>query len=104
MPLIIEGARQVGKTWLMKEFGKNEYENVAYFYFYENDTLKKIFESDLDANRIIQALKLYSGINIEPEKTLIIFDEIQECPNALSSLKIFSETHNEYHIMSAGSY
>ncbi len=102
-PLIIRGARQVGKTWLMKEFGEKYYENYAYINFDDNTRMKQLFTGDFDINRIIQGLKIESGINIEPNKTLIIFDEIQEVPNALTSLKYFCEKSNEYHIIAAGS-
>lgn len=103
MPLIIRGARQVGKTWLMKEFGKNFYEKCAYINFDDNERMKKLFDGDLDIERIIQGLKIESGVNIEKENTLIIFDEVQEIPSALSSLKYFYENANEYHVVAAGS-
>ena len=102
-PLIIEGARQVGKTWLMKEFGKTEYEEVVYINFDSNRIMAELFEQDLDCNRIIEGLQLYSGKKIAPEKTLLIFDEIQEVPKALSSLKYFYENAAQYHIVCAGS-
>ena len=102
-PLIIRGARQVGKTWLMKEFGKNEYEKCAYINFDDNNRMKQLFSGDFDIDRIIQGLKIESGINIEAQNTLIIFDEIQEVPNALTSLKYFYENANEYNIIAAGS-
>ncbi len=103
MPLIIRGARQVGKTWLMKEFGKNFYEKCAYINFDDNERMRKLFEGDLDIERIVQGLKIESGVNIEKENTLIIFDEVQEIPSALSSLKYFYENANEYHVIAAGS-
>ena len=90
-PLIIRGARQVGKTWLMKEFGKLYYEKCAYINFDNNSRMDILFNEEFDLNRIIQGLKIESGINIEPENTLIIFDEIQETPNALKALKYFYE-------------
>lgn len=102
-PLIIEGARQVGKTWLMKEFGKTEYEEVVYINFDSNRVMAELFEPDLDSSRIIEGLQLYSGKKIVPEKTLLIFDEIQEVPKALSSLKYFYENAPQYHIVCAGS-
>ena len=102
-PLIIRGARQVGKTWLMKEFGKLYYEKCAYINFDNNSRMDILFNEEFDLNRIIQGLKIESGINIEPENTLIIFDEIQETPNALKALKYFYENANEYHIVAAGS-
>ena len=102
-PLIIRGARQVGKTWLMKEFGKKYYEKYAYINFDDNTRMKNLFEEDFDLNKIIQGFKIESGVNIEPENTLIILDEIQETPQALKALKYFCENANEYHIISAGS-
>ncbi len=102
-PLIIRGARQVGKTWLMKEFGKEYYEKYAYINFDDNTRMNKLFEEDFDLNKIIQGLKIESGVNIEPENTLIILDEIQETPKALKALKYFCENANQYHIVSAGS-
>ncbi len=102
-PLIIRGARQVGKTWLMQEFGKNEYEKCAYINFDNNTRMEQLFSEGFELERIIQGLKIESGVNIEPENTLIIFDEIQETPSALTSLKYFYENANEYHIIAAGS-
>lgn len=102
-PLIIRGARQVGKTWLMREFGKTCYEKCAYINFDDNSRMKKLFEEDFDLDRIIQGFKIESGVNIEPENTLIILDEIQEIPKALKALKYFCENADEYHIISAGS-
>lgn len=102
-PLIIRGARQVGKTWLMKEFGKEYYEKCAYINFDDNSRMKNLFEEDFDLDRIIQGLKIESGVNIEPENTLIILDEIQETPKALKALKYFCENARNYHIISAGS-
>lgn len=102
-PLIIRGARQVGKTWLMQEFGKREYEKCAYINFDENTRMIKLFSGDFDIERIIQGLKIESGVNIEPENTLIIFDEVQETPKALTALKYFYEKANQYHIVAAGS-
>ena len=102
-PLIIRGARQVGKTWLMKEFGEKYYEKCAYINFDDNTRMDKLFEEDFDLERIIQGLKIESGVNIEPENTLIILDEIQESPKALKALKYFCENAREYHIISAGS-
>ncbi len=102
-PMIIRGARQVGKTWLMKEFGKEFYEKCAYINFDDNSRMNKLFKEDFDLDRIIQGLKIESGVNIEPENTLIIFDEIQETPKALKALKYFCENAREYHIISAGS-
>ena len=102
-PLIIMGARQVGKTWLMKEFGQNYYDSYVYFNFDEEDELKSIFEANKNPQRIIELLSLITGEKILPEKTLIIFDEIQECPEALNTLKYFKEKANEYHVIAAGS-
>ncbi len=102
-PMVLKGARQVGKTWLMKEFGQNYYDNFVYFNFDEEDELNSIFEINKNPGRIIELLSMISGKKIEPEKTLIIFDEIQECPEALNSLKYFKEKANEYHVIAAGS-
>ncbi len=102
-PLLIRGARQVGKTWLMKEFGKQCYEKYAYINFDDNSRMENLFSEDFDLNKIIQGLSIESGVNIEPESTLIILDEIQETPKALKALKYFCENANEYHIISAGS-
>jgi len=102
-PMIIRGARQVGKTWLMKAFGKQEYAQTAYVNFESNKLLKGVFEEDFNINRIITALQIETGIVIQPENTLIVFDEIQEAPGALTSLKYFYENAQEYHIISAGS-
>lgn len=102
-PLILRGARQVGKTWLMKEFGKNYYEKCAYINFDDNSRMKELFSGDFDIDRIIQGLKIESNVNIEPENTLIIFDEVQETPKALTALKYFYEKANQYHIIAAGS-
>ncbi len=102
-PLIIRGARQVGKTWLMKEFGKKNYEKCAYINFDDNVRMNKLFDEDFNIDRIIQGLKIESGVNIEPDNTLVILDEIQETPKALKALKYFCENAREYHIISAGS-
>ena len=102
-PMVLKGARQVGKTWIMKEFGKNYYDDYVYFNFDEEDELKSIFETNKNPHRIIELLSLISNKKILPEKTLIIFDEIQECPEALNTLKYFKENANQYHIIAAGS-
>lgn len=102
-PLIIRGARQVGKTWIMKEFGNEFYDECAYINFDDNERMKQLFEDNIDLDKIIQGLKIESGVNIEPENTLIIFDEIQETPKALKALKYFCENANQYHIIAAGS-
>ena len=102
-PMVLRGARQVGKTWLMKEFGQNYYDNYVYFNFDEEDELKSIFETNKNPHRIIELLSMISDEKIEPEKTLIIFDEIQECPEALNTLKYFKEKASEYHVIAAGS-
>jgi predicted AAA+ superfamily ATPase len=102
-PLILKGIRQSGKTWLLKEFASIAYDNVAYFNFEENKALNERFQTNLDPHRIIQELGVVAGHRILPEKTLIIFDEIQFCSDALTSLKYFCETANEYHIVCAGS-
>ena len=102
-PLVLKGARQVGKTWLMKEFGENCYDHYVYFNFDEEDELKSIFETSKNPGRIIELLSMISGEKILPGETLIIFDEIQECPEALNALKYFKEQANEYHVIAAGS-
>lgn len=102
-PLLIRGARQVGKTWLMKAFGREEYRQCAYVNFESNKTLKNIFTDDFDIRRIITALQIETGVTIDAGNTLIILDEIQEAPGALTSLKYFQENAPQYHIISAGS-
>lgn len=102
-PLILKGLRQVGKTWLLKEFGRTAYENVAYFNFEENPEYKEFFAHTKDVRRILPNLAMASAQTIEPERTLLIFDEIQEAPDALNALKYFHETANEYHVACAGS-
>ena len=102
-PLILKGVRQCGKTWLLKEFGKNNYENVAYFNFEGNEALQERFNENLDVTRIIEELSILNNKKIHPEKTLIIFDEIQFCNKALTSLKYFCENAPEYHVVCAGS-
>ena len=102
-PLIIKGARQVGKTYILKKFGIENYENIAYFNFDHDTGLASLFLNTKDPKRIIEQLSLVNGTKIMPKKTLIIFDEIQECPNALNSLKYFCEEANEYHVACAGS-
>lgn len=102
-PLVIRGARQVGKTWLAQEFGKVAYESVAYINLDGNTQAAGLFELDYDIERIINGLELISGVKIEPDKTLIILDEIQEAPLALSSLKYFYENTPEYHVVALGS-
>ena len=102
-PLILKGARQVGKTYILKQFGKENYEGVAYFNFDHDKNLYNLFVNTKDPKRILEQLAFIYGRAILPGKTLIIFDEIQECPNALNSLKYFNEEANEYHIVCAGS-
>ena len=102
-PLIIEGARQVGKTWLMKEFGKQYYEDTIYINFDSNSKMAQLFSNDLNIERLITGIELYAGRKVNPEKTLLIFDEVQEVPRALTSLKYFCEDAPQYHIVCAGS-
>ena len=102
-PLVLRGSRQVGKTWLMKEFGRSCYENFVYYNFDEEDELRSVFETNKNPHRIVELLSMISGEKIHPEKTLIIFDEIQECPEALNALKYFKEKANGYHVVAAGS-
>lgn len=102
-PLILKGVRQVGKTWILKEFGERCYENTAYFNFDENEEYRQFFETTKDVDRILQNLMLASGQKILPEKTLIIFDEVQDCPKVINSMKYFCENAPAYHIACAGS-
>ncbi len=102
-PLILKGVRQVGKTWVLKEFGRRYYENIAYFNFDEHEEYKQFFETTKDTGRILQNLMLVSGQKIIPEKTLIIFDEVQDCPKVINSMKYFCENAPQYHIACAGS-
>lgn len=102
-PMIIRGARQVGKTWLIKEFGKQEFDKVAYINFDQNTRMKGVFEGDLNIERLILALSAETGVSINANDTLIIFDEVQEVPRALTSLKYFNENAPEYAIVAAGS-
>ncbi len=102
-PLIIEGARQVGKTWLMQEFGRQAYADTVYINFDSNARMAELFASDLDINRLIMGLELYAGRKIDPDNSLLIFDEVQEVPRALASLKYFYENAPQYHIVCAGS-
>ncbi|MDE3930540.1 AAA family ATPase [Glaesserella parasuis] len=102
-PLIIQGARQVGKTWAMKHFGEQSFEQVAYINFDNNPRMKTLFSGDYDINRLILGLKIESGVDIKAHNTLIIFDEVQEVPQALSSLKYFYENAPEFYIVSVGS-
>ena len=105
-PLLLKGVRQVGKTWILKEFAKRHYKNIAYFNFDENPEYKQFFENTKDVDRILQNLLLASGERLtwdSPQDTLIVFDEIQECPNAINTLKYFSENTPHYHVVCAGS-
>ncbi len=102
-PLILRGARQVGKTWLMKEFGREYFENTVYISFYNNKRISSIFEADYDVKRIISALGIYLHVSIEPGKTLLIFDEVQSALKVVESLKYFCEDAPEYHVIAAGS-
>lgn len=102
-PLILKGVRQVGKTWILKEFGRLYYENTAYFNFDEHEEYKQFFETTKDVDRILQNLMFASGQKIYPEKTLIIFDEVQDCPNVINSMKYFCENAPRYHVACAGS-
>ena len=102
-PLIVRGARQVGKTWLLKELGRSEYQQTAYVNFEANGVLKSLFSADFDINRILTAIRIETGVRVEPANTLLIFDEIQEAPGGLTALKYFYENAPEYHLVSAGS-
>jgi len=102
-PLLLQGARQVGKTYILKEFGKMEYNNLAYFNFEQTQELASLFQSTLDTEILIESLSAFIGRKIEPETTLIFFDEIQACPRAITSLKYFCEQVPNYHLAGAGS-
>ena len=102
-PMIVRGARQVGKTWLMREFGRTQYKQYAYINFDNNERMEHLFSGNLDINRIIVALQIEARVTIDAENTLIIFDEVQEVPNALTSLKYFCENAPQYHVVAAGS-
>jgi hypothetical protein len=102
-PLILKDVRQVGKTWILKEFGKLYYKNIAYFNFDENKEYKQFFETTKNVERILQNLMLASGQKIEAENTLIIFDEVQDCPEVINSMKYFCENAPQYHVACAGS-
>lgn len=102
-PLILKGARQVGKTWLMKEFGKTQFSKVAYVTFYNNQRMKRVFDDDYDIERIIMNINIETKVEVTPGDTLIIFDEIQEAPRAIESLKYFCENAPEYAVVAAGS-
>ena len=102
-PLLLQGVRQSGKTWLLKEFGRCSFKNTAYFNFEENSDYKQFFEATKDVHRLIQNLEMASGQTIRPDETLLIFDEIQNAPDALGALKYFCENAPEYHVTAAGS-
>ena len=102
-PLIINGARQVGKTWLMEEFGKNYYTEVLNINFEKNTRIRTLFEADLDPKRLMLGLEVEHGHKIDVENTLIIFDEIQAMPQAITSLKYFYEEMPNLHVIAAGS-
>ena len=102
-PLILKGARQVGKTWLMKEFGQQYFKKVAYVTFYNNQRMKRVFDDDYDIGRILMNINIETKLEVTPSDTLIIFDEIQEAPRALESLKYFCENAPEYAVVAAGS-
>lgn len=102
-PIIIRGARQVGKTWLMKEFGKQKYKQVAYINFESSKSIQFLFTDDYDTKRIISAIQIETGLRIDEENTLIILDEIQEVEGGITALKYFYENAPQYHIIAAGS-
>jgi len=102
-PLILKGVRQVGKTWILKEFGRLYYEHTAYFNFDENPEYRQFFETTKDIDRILQNLMMASGQKITPHNTLIIFDEVQDCPQVINSMKYFQENAPQYHVVCAGS-
>ena len=102
-PLILKGARQVGKTWLMKEFGERYFDQTAYVNLDRNSRMRRVFDGDFDVEAILMALNIETGVAIQPERTLIILDEIQEAPRVISALKYFCEDAPEYAIVAAGS-
>lgn len=102
-PLILQGARQIGKSWAVSEFGHHHYEHIAVFNFDRQPELASVFSQTKDVRRILQELKFYTGVPLLPEKTLLFFDEIQECEDALNALKYFDEDAPEYHVIAAGS-
>lgn len=102
-PLVINGARQVGKTYALKHFGRTSYDNLAYLNFEKNEKLCQYFEDTLDPKQLIKILSIYTEIDIKPHHTLLVFDEVQECPKALNSLKYFCEEASDYHVVAAGS-
>lgn len=102
-PLLLQGARQVGKTWALKEFGETSFDALAYVNFMEDRTLGAVFEGDLNPERILRAISLQTGIQVEDQSTLVVFDEVQECPQALTSLKFFAEYRPDIPIIAAGS-
>ena len=102
-PLLLVGARQVGKTWLLQEFGRENYREVAYVSFDRAEPMRQSFEQDFDVQRILTNIGIYTGCSPKPGETLIILDEIQECPAAITSLKYFCENAREFHVVAAGS-
>ena len=102
-PLLLLGARQVGKTWLMQEFGRKHYKNVVYVSFDNDEEMRASFEKDYRISRLLKDMQLHSGVDIVPGETLILLDEIQECPCAITALKYFCEEAREHHIIAAGS-
>lgn len=102
-PLLVQGARQVGKTWLIKEFGRTHYNNVAYINFFDDEAMIDQFEGELSPSRLLDAVTFYTGVNAKDPTTLVVFDEIQECPRAIMSLKAFAERRPETHLIAAGS-
>lgn len=103
-PLVLKGARQTGKTWLLKEFGSTRYDNMAYVDLYASERARRVFDGDFDTRRIVSALRVETGQPIEPGSTLLVLDEVQKAPRALTSLKYFLQDAPEYHVAAAGSY
>mgnify|MGYP002624297778 CR=1 FL=1 len=102
-PLVLKGARQVGKTWTLKDFGRQYFKKTAYVTFFKNQRMKDVFEGDYDIERILTNIGIECKLEVTPQDTLIIFDEIQECPRAMESLKYFCKEHPEYAVCAAGS-
>ena len=103
-PLLLRGARQTGKTWIAEEFGSREFDDVVKIDFMLDDRARQLFEPDLDPHRIVQEIELRTGRSIDPERTLLLLDEIQEVPRGITSLKYFCERAREYHVLATGSY
>ena len=101
-PLLVQGARQVGKTWLIKDFGSRRFNAVAYVSFLDDDPMRKAFDDTLDPERLLDAITLFTGVDAKAETTLVVFDEVQECPRALMAMKAFAENRPQTFLIAAG--